>query len=380
MGISEGVDMKKQRDKSKASDLQEHLATKEVFQLVDPRKFGTASSRNERQLEKKMKSLHTQQNKRLAKLKGEIDEVRAHHRKLKEVDESARDPRTEIEKNTQAESGGHRGKVGRRKNSEISLGGMRVVKYLTQGGERSMINRSVTSAVGKESRPRSVTTVVYKRKYNEPNGFSSRNIRQEFGNGFASGVVAGRPNQSLPLGLLDIRVKRDTNLFKHYNYNLSSTDKVVGERLWYNTAYKNNVKGSELERDTRVNHLLIRNLGGKKNIHMKLPVATTKSQAEDTSNHGHMIHVSTSQAGSNAVTIDNEAANLNSRRIHFHEHRIAKSGTAHESFPSGEDEHKDSLSEPSEQNWAETLRKCRYLRKPKGYETPEIQIQTVFHE
>ena len=46
---------------------QERLIARETFQYVttNPRKYGVASTRNERQLAKAMDSLHMQQNKRL---------------------------------------------------------------------------------------------------------------------------------------------------------------------------------------------------------------------------------------------------------------------------------------------------------------------------
>lgn len=31
-----------------------------------------------------------------------------------------------------------------------------------------------------------------------------------------------------------------------------------------------------------------------------------------------------------------------------------------------------------EENWAEALKSCRYLRKPRGYETPEVSIESIF--
>ena len=31
-----------------------------------------------------------------------------------------------------------------------------------------------------------------------------------------------------------------------------------------------------------------------------------------------------------------------------------------------------------EENWSETLKSCRYLRKPRGKETPEIPIESIF--
>ena len=30
------------------------------------------------------------------------------------------------------------------------------------------------------------------------------------------------------------------------------------------------------------------------------------------------------------------------------------------------------------ENWLETLKSCRYLRKPRGKETPEIPIESIF--
>ena len=52
------------------------------------------STRNERQLAKTMDSLHMQENKRLTKLSTQIHEVKVYQWKLKEVDETIRDPAT----------------------------------------------------------------------------------------------------------------------------------------------------------------------------------------------------------------------------------------------------------------------------------------------
>ena len=83
----------KQRESArpKASSTQERLIERETFQYVttNPRKYGVASTRNERQLAKAMDSLHMQQNKRLAELSSQIYEVKVHQWKLKEVDETS---------------------------------------------------------------------------------------------------------------------------------------------------------------------------------------------------------------------------------------------------------------------------------------------------
>jgi hypothetical protein len=85
----------KQREgaRPKASSTQERLIERETFQYVttNPRKYGVASTRNERQLAKAMDSLHMQQNKRLAELSSQIYEVKVHQWKLKEVDETSWD-------------------------------------------------------------------------------------------------------------------------------------------------------------------------------------------------------------------------------------------------------------------------------------------------
>ena len=90
-----------QSTRSKANgNAQERLIAREAFQYVtaDPRKYGAASTRNERQLAKAMNSLHMQQNKSLAKLSSQMREVKVHQWKLKEVDETTRDPRTAEQK------------------------------------------------------------------------------------------------------------------------------------------------------------------------------------------------------------------------------------------------------------------------------------------
>ena len=89
----------KQRETARSKTMpstQERLIARETFQYVttNPRKYGVVSTRNERQLAKAMDSLHMQQNKRLTKLSTQIHEVKVHQWKLKEVDETIRDPRT----------------------------------------------------------------------------------------------------------------------------------------------------------------------------------------------------------------------------------------------------------------------------------------------
>lgn len=93
----------KQRETARSKttpSTQERLIARETFQYVttNPRKYGVVSTHNERQLAKAMDSLHIQQNKRLTKLSTQIHEVKVHQWKLKEVDETIRDPRTTEDK------------------------------------------------------------------------------------------------------------------------------------------------------------------------------------------------------------------------------------------------------------------------------------------
>ena len=77
----------KQRETARSKttpSTQERLIARERFQYVttNPRKYGVVSTRNERQLAKAME------------LSTQIHKVKVHQWKLKEVDETIRDPST----------------------------------------------------------------------------------------------------------------------------------------------------------------------------------------------------------------------------------------------------------------------------------------------
>lgn len=398
--VTQRADMKKQKPiKSKATTLQERLVTKDSFQLINARNFGTAHSRNERHHEQKMKSLRDQQNKRLAKLADEMHEVRAHHKMLKEVDETARDPRSiAVETEVDHDIGDHNGDVHAKRDDAAAVG---IKPHQTQNPalgfkgkevkiKKQTLNALNTSGAAKEERPKSVNHIAYNRIRNSP-----RIPRQKSGNGFQSRSDAMASNGSFLSGLLDIRVKRDASLLKHYNYNLTNKGNSLDaqEKRRGNAAHKELINEEPeilSEHHYRENHQLNRTRGGKPNTQATGQTVVVRQHAEmltkhgeEASNHGRGVHVTTSSrhAAANDASPQKVAACLHEKRnVRFQEHGQAtgKSGTEVGLRPSDDDGLEESALEPTEQNWAQTLRKCRYLRKPKGYETPEIPIEAVF--
>lgn len=386
--------MKKQQGRLKANELQERLINREAFHLVNPRTYGTASSRNERQLVKKMKSLHTQQNRRMAKIEDEIDEVKAHQKKLREVDDTTWDPRTVVEKTTDIEDVESRGEV--EKQSDAFGVQTRVRKHHALGTRQDASNRLLTSVVAWDC-PKSMTPYASKsdsRKY-EPNGYLSKSVRQERGVNYlkTTSVVPSKesPKNSFQCGLLDIRLKRDANLSKYYNYNLMSADKVAREKRRQNTRHvRHDEKEPEQAEGSRENNLLPRKQGACRNLHTlrtdgrrHVEFVSRAGVEQDAPNYGHIIHVATTHKLANHEATDHNkgVGNHANKKTHFQEYSTAKNGAEHSRQYSSDDEiegREESTPEPTEENWGETLRKCRYLRKAKGYETPEIALEAVF--
>ena len=407
--------MKKQKCKSKARELNKRLVTgAESFQLVNPRNFGTAHTRNERQHEQRMKSLHSQQNRRLARLEDEMDEVRAHQRMLKEVDETTRDPRTAVQKTTAlVDAGDNRDEVGKQIKHDCtdSTAGVsrarETAKYstITKGkgfaGQNASVLNTSGLAIGKE-RPKSVNSrMAYNRMIprddaqSNLNGFASRIPRQKSGNSGVPGrTCAMGSNGSFLSGLLDIRVKRDATLSRRYNYNLTKADDLASPKQKRRPNTPNRQASVEPQfnsRHPRENNSLNRTRSGKQNT-TNLLDASGQSEGrqhaelvtkpnEDASIHGRGIRAMTSRDLTDDATSKKVAGchGHGKRSVRFQEHGPDKSGTEiGPSSSSGDEGQEESPTEPSEKNWGQTLRKCRYLRKPKGYETPEIPIEAVF--
>lgn len=400
--------MKKQKCKTKARELNKRLVTgAETFQLVNPRNFGTAHTRNERQHEQRMKSLHSQQNKRLARLEDAMDEVRAHQKMLKDVDETTRDPRTAVQKTTELDDVGTRDEVSKqikRDCTSTALSRAREAKYpaIVKGkGFREQTASALNPsglAIGEEL-PKSVSNrIAYNRVQRdaETNGLASRIPRaaaEKSGNGLPSRTCAMEPDGSFLTGLLDIRVKRDATLSRRYNYNLTKADDLSLPKQKRRSSTPNRQASVEPLfscRLPRENNSLNRTRSGKPNttnLHDALRQSAGRQHAEpmtkpteDASIHGRRIRAMTSSDVTDEATAEKGAGchGHGKRSVRFQEHGPAKSRTEIGPSTSGDEGSEDSPTEPSEKNWGRTLRKCRYLRKPKGYETPEIPIEDVF--
>ena len=407
--------MKNQKCKSKARELNKRLVTgAESFQLVNPRNFGTAHTRNERQHEQRMKSLHSQQSRRLARLEDEMDEVRAHQRMLKEVDETTRDPRTAVQKTTAldyAVAGANRDEIGKqiKHDCATSTGVSRAreaSKHSTtiKGKGFTGQNASVLNISGLtigEERPKSANSrIAYNRmmpRDAESNGCASRIPGQKSGNnGLPSRTCAMGSNGSFLSGLLDIRVKRDATLSRRYNYNLTKADDLAlppKEKRRPNTPKRQaSVEPQFISRHPRENNSLNRSRSGKQSTtspHDASGQSEGRQHAElmtkpdeDASIHGRRIRAMTSRDLTGDATLKKVAGRHGhgKRSVRFQHHGPDKYGTeiGQSSSSSGDEGLEETPTEPSEKNWGRTLRKCRYLRKPKGYETPEIPIEAVF--
>ena len=287
--------MKKQPAiRSKAGELQQRLITREAYQLVNSKKFSTATSRNERQFQKELQCLHKQQAKSLAKIQDEIHEVRIHRKMLKEVDESARDPRTPAEKMAEIIEDN---KINSGQDVDgIELGRLNlrtsgvekqvvILRNHPPGGER---HRSLTLPQCKNDRPRSL-----------PSLGSLFTNDQKLGGGNKIPVVTEGPKLVFLAGV-DMKVKRDTDVVRRYNYNLKSLDKSFADRNRYSMPeIAQKVKASQVTGNERVNSPKLNGYNGKKNrrttgvdeSRLGGDITTKPSGGEETIRIGHRTYV-----------------------------------------------------------------------------------------
>ena len=146
---------------------------------------------------------------------------------------------------------------------------------------------------------------------------------------------------SVDFSLKDVPVKRNANASKsskHKSYNLINAQKSEGKLI----QARNDLQGNN---DTRDNFLVNKNHVGKIN---RIPDPKL-SEGIPKGNPNHMTKdVKGASHEGKAVIFDEEAG-------------------SHEERPS-----------MVKENWLETLKSCRYLRKPRGKETPEIPIESIF--
>ena len=154
---------------------------------------------------------------------------------------------------------------------------------------------------------------------------------------------------SVDFSLKDVLVKRNANASKsckYKSYNLINAQKSEGKLI----QARNDLQGHN---DTRENFLVNKNHVGKINRIPDTPLRSAQapklSEGIPKGNANHMTKdVKRASHDGKAVISDQEAG-------------------SHEERPS-----------VVEENWSKTLKSCRYLRKPRGKETPEIPIESIF--
>ena len=154
---------------------------------------------------------------------------------------------------------------------------------------------------------------------------------------------------SVNFSIEDVQVKRNANASKsskYKSYNLTNAQKFEGKLI----QARNDLQGNN---DTRENFLVNKNHVGKIKKMPDTPLRSAQapklSEGIPKGNANHMTKdVKGARHESEAVISDHERGN-------------------HEERPS-----------MVEENWSETLKSYRHLRKPRGKETPEIPIKSVF--
>ena len=149
--------------------------------------------------------------------------------------------------------------------------------------------------------------------------------------------------------LKDVPVKRNANASKsckYKSYNLINAQKSEGKLI----QARNDLQGNN---DTRENFLVNKNHVGKINRIPDTPLRSAQASK---------LSAGIPKGNANHMTKDVK------RPSHEGEAVISDLETRSR-------EERPSL---VEENWSETLKSCRYLRKPRGKETPEIPIESIF--
>ena len=156
---------------------------------------------------------------------------------------------------------------------------------------------------------------------------------------------------SVDFSLEDVQVKRNANASKsckYKSYNLINAQKSEGKLI----QARNDLQGNN---DTRDNFLVNKNHVGKINRIPDTPLRSAQapklSEGIPKGNANHM----TKDVKAKGASQEGEAV-ISDQEVGTHEERLNM----------------------DEENWLETLKSCRYLRKPRGKETPEIPIECIF--
>ncbi len=205
----------------------------------------------------------------------------------------------------------------------------------------------------KTSRSKTTGKIV---KHDGINGYGSRLTKAD---GLQK-ITNGPNRQSLTQGavidyaLKDVPVRRNPHALEHQkykSYNLMNAQKSTG-------------KSVNLQRDSKK--------------HAKEP----KNEPRDVHHRREKISVNKNHCGkinkkSDAQPHSGQVSKVSETDAMNHGHRAAMLYEG-EAVSDQETEGHEERPSPAEENWAETLKSCRYLRKPRGYETPEIPIESIF--
>ena len=179
-------------------------------------------------------------------------------------------------------------------------------------------------------------------------------------------------------GLKDVPIKRDPSLSKYHkfnSYNMMNAQKFAGKRVKppRQSTQHANEKGIELQGsiDKREKIVLNTNPIGKIN---KSPDTRPRSGYVPRASDADTLNRATIP---NNLPHANHTMHINTKgpSLRFKEGRAVTQEAEASDHETGDHEERASM---LEENWAETLKSCRYLRKPRGHETPEIPIESIF--
>ena len=208
-------------------------------------------------------------------------------------------------------------------------------------------------------------------KYDKVNGHDSKLTKDSLRTTNGSNRQSSNHGLAVDYALKDVPVRRDPLTFKHHqykSYNLMNSQKSTGKR---GSSPRDGAKQTKEAKNGfhGVNDIRERIAGNKNHngkINMKPDSQTHSGHVAKVSETDPMIH------GHRAMTIPHFLTNP-----HYHE----ASSVHHEGEAAVSDQETEGYERrhgPMEENWAETLKSCRYLRKPRGYETPDITIESIF--
>ena len=369
----------RERTRPKASSTQERLIERETFQYVttNPRKYGVASTRNERQLAKAMDSLHMQQNKRLAELSSQIYEVKVHQWKLKEVDETSwgqdekllgsaieevsdeTEPKNRGVPMTRAKNGKQSTTQGTRPEAVLPRVGVRQNRPMTSGN----ITEKMTA-----SRSKNTSKII---KYDNGHNSQSSKVADLHRITNGSNRQSSTHGVTVDYALRDVPVWGDPKGLKHHkykSYNLMNAQKSTGKQVSPPRDSTKQTNGPNNDLHGVID--MREKIAGNRMHHGKINV---KSDAQLHSGHfAKPSETNSMNHGHRTTVIPHYLTHLHYYEDSFVHHE----GGATVSDQETEDN--EQRRGAVDENWAETLKTCRYLRKPRGYETPDITIESIF--